>query len=174
MCSTARLQELLGTYFCADPYVRTSGATLQFPVGGLTNGTPHTFRIRAVNDDGTTTSNEASATPVAGVPAKPTGLTTRLLSSGTTRVLEWDRVADLQYEYTTDDGRTWSLLLSGTSTEARGSLPESQFLSGYTFRIRAVNAAGPAQPAQPPTRRSTRTPQGFLHATSRWNGTRPP
>ena len=133
---------------CAPPYVDTSGATLQFPVGGLTNGTPHTFRIRAVNVDGTATSNEVTATPVAGVPAKPTGLTTRLHSSRV-RVLEWDRVADpsiLRYEFTTDDGRTWSLL-SSDPTESSSTLPEGEFLSGYTFRIRAVNAAGPGPPS---------------------------
>ena len=134
---------------CAPPYVNTSGATLQFPVGGLTNGTPHTFRIRAVNADGTATSNEVSATPVAGVPAKPTGLTTRLATSGDQRILEWDQVADpsiLRYEFTTDDGRTWSLL-SSDPTESSSTLPEGEFLSGYTFRIRAVNATGPGPPS---------------------------
>lgn len=93
------------------PELNSSGATLQFPVGGLTNGTPHTFRIRAMNLDGTTTSNEATATPVAGVPAKLTGLTTWLETSSIRR-LGWDRVADpsiLRYEYTTDDGRTYSI-----------------------------------------------------------------
>ena len=144
--------------FCRPPYLRTSGATLQFPVGGLTNGTPHTFRIRAVNPDGTTTSNEVTATPVAGVPAKPTGLTTRL-STSRIRVLEWDRVADpsiLRYEFTTDEGRTWSLLLSGASVSSR-SLPEGQFLSGYTFRIRAVNAAGPGPASDPAVEEETAT-----------------
>ena len=136
--------------FCGPPYLNTSGATLQFPVGGLTNGTPHAFRIRAVNADGTATSNEASATPVAGVPAKPTGLTTRWVESRTLggrdyRVLEWDGVADpsiLRYEFTADEGRTWSLLTSDGSADRR-ELPDGEFRSGYTFRIRAVNAAGP-------------------------------
>ena len=127
------------------------GATLQFPVGGLTNGTPHAFRIRAVNADGTATSNEARATPLFGVPAKPTGLTTRWTEETggnfvrRRRVLEWDGVADpsiLRYEFTTDKGRTWELLTSDGSA-ARGELPEDQFRSGYTFLIRAVNAAGP-------------------------------
>ena len=40
----------------AAPEPVTSGATLQVAVGGLTNGTTHTFRIRAVNADGTTVS----------------------------------------------------------------------------------------------------------------------
>ena len=64
--------------FCLPPHLDTSGATVWFPVGGLTNGTPHTFRIQAVNADGMTVSNAVTATPVASVPAKPTGLTTRL------------------------------------------------------------------------------------------------
>ena len=68
-----------------------------------------------MNADGTTTSNEVTTTPVAGVPAKPTGLTTWVESERrtdvTVRRLEWDRVADpsiLRYEFTTDEGRTWS------------------------------------------------------------------
>ena len=119
-------------------------------MGGLTNGTPHAFRIRAVNADGTATSNEASATPVAGVPAKPTGLTTRWIENQTLggsdyRVLEWDGVADpsiLRYEFTTDEGRTW-LLLTSDGSAGRVDLPAREYRSGYTFRIRAVNAAGP-------------------------------
>ena len=138
---------------CVPPHLDTSGATLQFPVDGLTNGTPHTFRIRAVNADGATISSEAVATPVAGAPARPTGVTTRLNENGRHRILEWDRVADpsiLRYEFTTDDGRTWSLLLAVThSDESSVELPEGEFLSGYTFRIRAVNATGPGPASDP-------------------------
>ena len=93
---------------------------VQCPVGGLTNGAPHTFRIRAVNAQGATTSNEATATPVAGVPAKPTGLRTWVTttSQGDRRILQWDGLADLsilRYEYTVDEGRTWALLASGAT-----------------------------------------------------------
>ena len=91
-----RDEEDCGTFtggLCSPPYVRTDGTTMQFPVTGLDNGTAYDFRIRAVNDDGTTVSNPASATPAAGVPAKPTGLTTRLRTS-TVRILEWDLDAD--------------------------------------------------------------------------------
>ena len=149
--SEEECETLPGRSGCNPPYLDTGGATLQFPVGGLANGTPHTFRIRAVNADGTTTSNEAPVTPVAGAPAKPTGLTTRLATSRDYRILEWDRVADpsiLRYEFTTDDGRTWSLLSSDT-TESSSALPDGEFLSGYTFRIRAVNAAGPSPVSDP-------------------------
>ena len=150
----ARTEEQCGrstSGVCGPPYLDTSGATLQFAVGGLANDTPHTFRIRALNADGTATSNEATATPVAAVPAKPTGLTTRLNSSGNRRILEWDPAADasiLRYEYTVDEGRTWSLL-SSIATASSHALPEDQFLSGYTVRIRAVNAAGPGPASEP-------------------------
>ena len=126
------------------PHVYTDGVNMQFPVSGLDNGTVHTFRIRAVNADGRTISDEVPVTPVFGVPAKPTGLTTSLIDNNRSRFLEWDRDADpsiLRYEYTVDEGRTWSTL--GQGSIDRSSLPRGQFLSGYTFRIRAVNAMGP-------------------------------
>ncbi|MDE0004064.1 MAG: fibronectin type III domain-containing protein, partial [Rhodospirillaceae bacterium] len=156
---------------CGPPYFNTGGATLQFPVGGLTNGVPHVFRIRAVNDDGETISNEATTTPVAVVPAKPTGLTTHVdrFVEKDTRVLEWDQAADpsiLRYEYTTDERRTWSLLThQGTVVTAR--LPAEEFLSGYTFRIRAVNAAGPGPASEPAVDEEQKTETVlFVHRVS--------
>ena len=131
------------------PHVYTDGTTMQFPVGGLRNGTAYTFRIRAVNANGRTISDEVSVTPVLGVPAKPTGLTTRL-STSRTRLLEWDLGADpsiLHYEFTADNGRTWPTLAKGSAD--RSELPRDQFLSGYTFRIRAVNAVGPGPASDP-------------------------
>ena len=77
-------------------------------MGGLANGTPHTFRIRAVNAAGAATSNEVSATPAVGVPAKLTRLTTSVdRDAFFTRRLYWDRVEDpsiLRYELTVDEG----------------------------------------------------------------------
>ena len=140
---------------CVPPYFFTDNATLRFPVGGLTNGSPHRFRIRAVNADGKTISNEASATPVAIVPAKPTGLTTSVEFDLFYRSLRWDRAADasiLRYEYTTDEGRNWSFLVSQTTGDPAGFhrfARDEYRSSGYTFRIRAVNAAGPGPASEP-------------------------
>ena len=159
------------------PEPDTSGATLQIPVGGLTNGTAHTFHIRAVNADGQTISNEATATPVAAVPAKPTGLTTRLDIDGDQRILEWDPAADpsiLRYEYTTDEGRTWTLLTASGSTDS-ARLPEDEFVSGYTFRVRAVNAAGPGPASEPAVEEEAEEPhvnrQFAYNVRVEWNQT---
>ena len=166
--------ETSSSSLCNPPYLSTNGATLRFSVDGLTNGTPHTFRIRAVNADGAATSNEVSATPVAAVPAKPTGLTTRLDSDGD-RILEWDKAADpsiVRYEYTTDEGRTWSHLVDGDV--AAGSLPENEFLSGYTFRIRAVNALGPGPASDPAVEESASVTLVYLghdSASLEWDAT---
>ena len=147
---------VLRTAECAPPYLSTGGATVQFVVGGLTNDTPHTFRIRAVNAGGSATSNAAPGTPTgtpAGVPAKPTGLTTRL-DTQFNRILEWDRLEDPtieRYEFTADEGRTWlSLQVDPRVVRDRISayVPD-EFESGYTYRVRAVNAAGPGPASEP-------------------------
>ena len=148
---------------CAPPYFDTRAATLQFALGGLTNGTPYTFHIQAVNSNGATTSNEASATPVARVPAKPTGLTTEVdidSPSHSYRHLRWDSVEDgsiLRYEFTVDAGRTWSFLAahpigdaddrSGTTNHVR--LGQNEYISSHIFRVRAVNAVGPGPASEP-------------------------
>ena len=88
------------------------------------------------------------------MPAKPTGLTTRveiLLTRERARFLHWDLAADpsiLRYEYTTDEGRTWSPLATFIPAD-NAQLPPEEFLSGYTFRIRAVNGAGPGPVSEP-------------------------
>ena len=146
-----------GDYACLPPYFDTGYATLRFAVDGLSNGTPHTFRIRAVNADGKTISNEASTTPVVGVPAKPTGLTTGLqfVQPNWRRFLRWDRVADasiLRYEFTVDAGRTWSFLQVYNAWVPFGyqRFDEDEYLPlEYIFRIRAVNAVGPGPASEP-------------------------
>ena len=152
-------EQCRGTYFvaCEPPYVDIIGATMYFPVAGLANDTEYTFRIRAVNPHGTVTSNEASATPVAGVPAKPTGVTTYwhdTLGLNDRRILTWDRIVDdsiLRYEYTTDEGRTWSLASqSGISTQA--GLPEDQ----YPLRLHLSHPGGQRRGRRPGLRAGRR------------------
>ncbi|MDE0206904.1 MAG: fibronectin type III domain-containing protein [Candidatus Tectomicrobia bacterium] len=141
---------------CGPPYFTLTNATLQSVVDGLTNGTEHTFRLRAVNADGETISNEVSVAPVAGVPAKPTGLRSWVDQvPWDHRFVEWDRVEDasiLRFEFTVDEGRTWQLLLEAPFGHPAGGLHETHLVqlereeylsSEYVFRIRAVNALGP-------------------------------
>ena len=150
---------------CAPPYFDTGNATLQFAVDGLSIGTPHTFRIQAVNADGKTISNEASTTPVVGVPAKPTGLTTGLHYVKPTwrRFLRWDRVADasiLRYEFTVDAGRTWSFLQvydAGAPFGYQRFDRDEYFPLEHIFRIRAVNAVGPGPASEPSVVEETET-----------------
>ena len=141
---------------CAPPYFDPRNATWQIAVGGLTNGTLHTFRIRAVNDDGATISNEVSATPALGVPAKLTGVTTSVVRDAFfVRALSWDRVEDpsiLRYEFTVDEGRTWSFLGSPRIYDGRkdrATFERDDYQGHYTFRIRAVNAGGPGPASEP-------------------------
>ena len=139
--------------WCLPPYVVSSGSVRQVPVDGLTNGTRYTFRIRAVSAEGKTVSNEAFATPVSGVPAKPAGLTTwteqrSARSRARVRRLTWDPIVDkgiLRYEFTVDEGRTWSFLsiISINRVLRSFTFPEGELVSDHTFRIRAVNALGP-------------------------------
>ena len=137
------------------PHVDTSGATIRVGLGRLTNGTAHTFRVRAHNADGDTTSNEVTVTPAAVAPARPTGLQTWTESGR--RFLQWDHPRDRSitgYEYSTDGGRTWSTFLINpdiANTDARmrnlyaaqGNLTRGEFVSGrHAFHVRAKNANG--------------------------------
>jgi hypothetical protein len=114
-------------------------------VTGLTNGTEYLFRVAAKNSLGTGSysANSASLTPrtVPGAPSLngSAGLSKVNLSWGTP-ANNGSPVTDYLVEYGT--GGTWTIFNDGESasigTTVTGLINGTQ----YTFRVRAVNAAG--------------------------------
>ncbi|MDR1342243.1 MAG: YDG domain-containing protein, partial [Prevotellaceae bacterium] len=132
----------------------TDGATYTCTVTGLTNGTEYAFKIRAVNAAGNgAESGEKKAIPC-NVPDAPTSLAA---APGNAQVaLSWSAPASdggsaiIKYKVQVDNNN-WIDVMSGTTytftSLANGTL--------YTFRVRAVNAAGESTAAS-----TTATPYG--------------
>jgi len=129
----------------ADGTSTTASAT----VTGLTNGTAYTFRVTAVNaqGSGTATSASSAVTPVT-TPGTPTALSGT--ADDTSVVLNWTAptvtggtaITDYTVESSSDSGTTWTAFSHDASTTA--SLRVTGLTNGtaYTFRVSAVNAVG--------------------------------
>jgi uncharacterized repeat protein (TIGR02543 family) len=115
----------------------------------LTNGVEYTFKVRAVNSVGAGAEATAKATPVAAatVPSEPQEFTA---TSGDKQVtLTWEAPASnggaeiTGYQVSKDSGVTWVPADNDTShtfTDLTNGVE-------YTFRVRAVNSAGPGAEA---------------------------
>lgn len=133
-------------------------------ITGLTNGTPSTIRLRAVNDIGPGPISSVTVTP-ATVPSAPTILEGSV--AGLDGALEVSFTAPssdggtpvTRYEYSTDGGITWQPRADGESTasplritaqSADGSTPLENGET-YYVELRALNAvgAGPASSVAP-------------------------
>ena len=124
-------------------------------VTGLTNGTPYTFRVSAINAAGTgATSATVTATP-RSVPGAPTGLATTValpangVGSGEV-ALSWtapaanggSAITDYLVEYSSNGGTSWTTFTDATSTVTSATVTGLTNGTPYTFRVSATNAAG--------------------------------
>ena len=145
-----------------------SGATTTaYTVTGLTNGTAHTFKVRAVNASGNgAASDEATAIPLA-VPAKPTGLTA--VAGAGEVLLSWNDPSDTaitgwEYNRRPAGGEfeaDWTFILGSGAATTSHTVTLLEIGASYAFKLRAVNASGvgaesdeatvtlPAVPAKP-------------------------
>ena len=125
-------------------YRATRGATIT----GLTNGTSHTWKVRAVNGRGAGPASDAVTEPT--LPLAPTSLTADggvgdmdlawAKSSSDTTVTGW------QYRHKTGAQNAaygaWTSVPGGTGSTTSYTVTGLEGSTTYTFQLRAVNAAG--------------------------------
>ncbi len=127
--------------------IPASGAsTTSYTVPGLDNGTPYTFKVRAVNPSGNgAESDEATATPLA-VPAKPADLTATAGDGEIT--LSWTDPGNssiIGWEYSIGEAgvyRDWTGIPGSGASTMSYTVPGLDNGTPYAFKVRAVNASG--------------------------------
>ena len=150
-------------------------STTSHTVTGLTNGTQYTFKVRAVNTHGGgAASAAATATPV-GPPEKPTGLTAT--DSDQQVALSWTAPSNTggsaitSYEYTTDNGTTWTSTGGTTTSHTVTGLTNG---TEYTFKVQAKNTHGADAASDPATATPATTPGAPTNLsaadTTKWSG----
>jgi len=126
-----------------DPWISTGVLSpTSVTIANLTNGTPYTFKVRAVNANGNgPDSNSVSLTP-ANVPDAPTNLTG---IAGAQQVdLSWAAPSNpggsaiTNYKYNVNGGTYISI----GSTNTTHNVPNLINGTPYTFKVRAVNSIG--------------------------------
>lgn len=142
-----------GSWASASTSFHASAATTQV-VTGLTNGTPYTFRVAAINALGTGAYSQPSAavTPAAA-PGAPTGVVATAGDAQATvswtppSVTGGSPITGYSLEQSSDGGATW-LAAEARVDSAHDAPATTQTIDGlingtsYQFRIAALNAAG--------------------------------
>ena len=120
-------------------------ATTSHIVTGLTNDTPYTFRVRAVNVTiASAASDTVTSTPSAAGsrPARPTNFNAARTGVGQVG-LTWDtalaRLTVTGYQYTADGGSTWNNI-SGSDSGTVSYTVSGLTVGTRTFAVRALNS----------------------------------
>jgi len=156
--------------------IPSSGAsTVTYTVTGLTGGNDYTFKIHAVNKDGTEgASSTATATAALTAPRAPDAPNLNVTPGNGQATLTWTAPNNggspiTEYQYSQDGGEWKGISSSGTLT----TCTVTGLTNGttYTFEVRAVNSAGKegissgAQPVTPALMMVPSKPDNFT-ATS--------
>ena len=132
----------------------TGAAATTYTDDTVSAGTPYTYRIKAINEHGTSKRSHwfHIDTPSAPVPAKPTGLSAA--ASHDQVVLTWDDPGDDTIDGYVILRRTRGVDAQGVFTElvantanAAATYTDDTVSAGtrYTYRIKAINEHGPSE-----------------------------
>ncbi|MXW11811.1 MAG: hypothetical protein F4Z73_02835, partial [Synechococcus sp. SB0668_bin_13] len=141
-----------GSYGSWTAISGSSATTVSHTVSGLTNGTAYSFRIRAVAGSvNGAQSDEATATPVAAAPGKPTGFSATAGNGAVS--LAWSNpnnsdVTGYEYQQKAGGGSygSWTAISGSSATTVSHTVSGLTNGTAYSFRIRAV--AGSVNGAQ--------------------------
>ena len=136
-----------GSYGFWFTMLNSDADTTSYTVGDLENGTEYWIKIRAWNRAGNGyESDEASVTPMASAPGKPTGFS--VTAGDSKAILTWDdpqndTITKWQYVYgTTGANGVWTDIADSGARTVRHEISMLQNGTEYNFRIRAINDVG--------------------------------
>ena len=126
----------------------SDATTTSYTVTGLNNDQSYTFQVRAVNQAGPgEASGSAAATPL-GPPDQPVGL--RATPGVNSVILDWSAASTdaniTKYQFQVEgSGQGWQDIPGSGATTTSYTVTGLNNDQSYTFRVRAVNQAGPGE-----------------------------